>query len=151
MEREENAPRHAGDFSIAYQLTHGVIVDILSNGLWQGACGFDNVGFDEADYDEAKEALKAKGFERELCVEDVFAQMLLMGRKLRLHMAEEREDEKWYELTLDKLIEGVKAYAKKPVNGSLYDLLEGDPNGRLDSHDYDAVLQYACYGDVIIG
>lgn len=137
-------------FAVDYELTHEVIATILTDGLW--GIGFDSVDYDEGDYKTAKEALLAEGYEKSyLTVEDVQARMLLDGKTIRLHMAEERPNEEWYDLTLDTLIDGLRKYGKDPINGTLWDVLKGDPEGRLDAYDYDAILQYACYGDVIIG
>ena len=150
---KQNANVRSVDFQVNYTLTQEAIADVFANGLWMGQCGFDDIDFDKGDYEEAKnELIYAQGMDEELvCAEDVEAKMLLMGKTIRLHMAEEREDEEWYDLTLDKLIEGVKKYGEHPINGSLRDVLEGDPDCKLDATDYDAILQYACFGEVLIG
>lgn len=137
-------------FAVDYELTHEVIATILTDGLW--GIGFDSVDYDEGDYKTAKEALLAEGYEKSsITIEDVQARMLLDGKAIRLHMAEERPNEEWYDLTLDTLIDGLRKYGNDPINGTLWDVLNGDPDGRLDAYDYDAILQYACYGDVLIG
>lgn len=130
--------------------TFETIVDILSNGLAQ-ECGFDKVDYEWDDYDKAKQALLDSGFENP-CLEDVQAQMLMMGLPLRLHMAEEEPDKEWYVLTVDKLIEGIEKYdASKNWKGRAWDVCNGDPESRLDFWDYDAILQFALYGEDIIG
>ena len=137
------------EFSLPRKLTHGVIVDILANGLFAGYCGFDGVDFDQAAYQAAKEKLIAEGMEGPT-VEDIQARMLEDGGSISLHTLEGDDDE-WNELTLDKLVKGLSIYDEKPVNGTLADILSGDKDLVLDSNDYDAVLQYAVFGDLAIG
>ena len=130
--------------------TFETIVDILSNGLAQ-ECGFDDVDYESGDYGKAKQALLGSGFE-DPCLEDVQAQMLVMGLPLRLHMAEEEPGEEWYDLTLGKLIRGIEKYdASEDWLGRAWDVCNGDPESRLDFWDYDAILQFAVYGEVALG
>jgi len=131
-------------------ITFDAVVGILANGL-AGQCGFDDVKCPWDGYDKAKQALIDEGME-DVCIEEVQAQMLLMGYPLRLHMAEEPTNEGWYELTLDKLMEGIRLYSLcDHYRGTVYDVADEDPNGVLDFYDYDAILQFACYGEDIIG
>lgn len=141
--------RTVREFSVPHKLTHGVIVDILSNGLFENYCGFDGVDYDQAAYQAAKEKLLAEGA-KDLTVEEIQARMLEDGGSISLHTLE-GEDDEWNELTLDKLVKGLSIYDEKPVNGTLNDILSGDKDLVLDSNDYDAVLQYAVFGDLAIG
>ena len=141
--------RTVREFSVPHKLTHGVIVDILANGLFENYCGFDGVDYDQAEYQAAKEKLLAEGA-KDLTVEEIQARMLEDGGSISLHTLEGGDDD-WNELTLDKLVKGLSIYDEKPVNGTLNDILSGDKDLVLDSNDYDAVLQYAVFGDLVIG
>lgn len=141
--------RTVREFSVPHKLNHDVIVDILTNGLFAGYCGFDGVDYDQAAYQAAKEKLLAEGA-KDLTVEEIQARMLEDGGSISLHTLE-GEDDEWNELTLDKLVKGLSIYDEKPVNGTLNDILSGDKDLVLDSNDYDAVLQYAVFGDLAIG
>lgn len=137
------------NLEINYTLTETIVEDILANGF-ASVCGFDEVDFDKSEYLTAKQSLLDEGLTSPV-IEQVEARMLFMGFKLRLHMAEERHDEEWYDLTLADIMDGLRKYAKDPINGSVEDFIIGDPDCRLDFYDYDAVLQYATYGEVLIG
>ena len=150
MDKEEKANPIYAKVTVELNLTHEAIVNILSNGFFVGCTGFDDVDYDHTEYGKAKKALIAEGF-KDLCLEDVQAKMLAMGYSLKLHMLGEPGNKEWYELTLDKLVRGIEKYAEEPVNGSVMDVLGGDPNANLDAIDYDTILQYACFGKVLIG
>lgn len=132
-------------------ITFDAVVNILANSLSGGICGFDDIRYSQDDYCKAQLALLDAGVE-DPCMEEVQAQMLVMGLPVRMHMAEEKPDEEWYDLTLDGLMEGIKKYALcKDYKGTVQDVAEQDPSCKMDFYDYDAILQFACYGKVLIG
>lgn len=133
------------------KLTLKALSDLLANGF-ADRCGFDAVDFDKGDYEKAKARLAdAMGCE-DFFVEDVQAEMLFEGKSLRLHMAESADDEDWNDLTLEGVLKGLALYdADENFAGTARDVCNGDPQAILDFWDYDAILQYAVYGEVIIG
>lgn len=110
------------------EMTREEIVEILSCGLsgsyW---CGVDN---------STQEYKQAQGD----CIEDKLAYMLLNGQSVVLYDIE--EDDKNYELTLDKLYSAMGKYLKTSPNASIED---------FDFCDGDNILQIALFGEVIYG
>lgn len=137
------------EFSVNYTLTEEAISDILSNGLWEGYCGFDDVYYDEGDYIDAKNELVDEG--KELTIENVEARIIMSGKHIKLHELEAEYDRGWHKLDLQSLIRGLTLYARNPINGTIDDVLKSDPQARLDADDYDAILQYACFGEILFG
>lgn len=132
-------------------ITFDAVVNVLANSLSGGICGFDDIRYSQDDYCKARQALINEGVE-DPCIEEVQAQMLLMKLPIQLHMAEERRDEEWYDLTIDKLMEGIKKYSLSDhYEGKVWDVANQDPDCKMDFYDYDAILQFACYGEDIIG
>lgn len=103
---------------------------LLANGL-SDYCGFVDVDYIEADYEQADKQLIEKGFDP--CHEDVQAQMLMNGKSIVL-IDEEGEAHK---LTLRKILKLNVDWEKLENEGDFY--------------DNNAILQEAIYGEVIYG
>jgi len=121
-------------YSIEIKVSEEQIIDLLANGL-AGVCGFDNIDYDSRDYQEAKTSLIAEG-KTDLCREDIWARMLFLNKSLKLHDSEEDEDEGWHDLKLENILKQNVDW-KKLEDGDFF--------------DNDAILQIACYGEVIYG
>ena len=119
----------------------------LSNGLWDGYTPFDSVDYDEGAYAKAKEDLMAKGV-KEPDLESIQAHMVMMGGYLRFRDPDER---KWCRITLQSWIIALQSYADEPLNGTIEDVLKGDPESKLDAFDYSNLIQFATFGEVIYG
>lgn len=152
MEQEEKKSPVVIEFATVHKLTRDVIANILTDGLWIGYCAWDDIDYDKADYESAKADLLAEGLSNDqICIEDVQAKMLENGKRLRLHEVDHSSKTGWHTLGLEDLVRGLCEYGKKPINGTLEDVLQGDPNAQLDANDYDAILQYAIFGEIVIG
>lgn len=125
--------------------------DALSNGLY-GTQTFDDVDYDEEAYAKARKSLIDGGTaEADLTIEAIQARMVMDGGRLKLHDPEER---KWYNVTLWSWIVALEKYAdEKPIDDghTLKDVLNGDPDARLDFEDYDWLLQVAALGEYVYG
>lgn len=77
---------------------------------------------------------------------------LLQNRVVRLH---DGEEDKWYDLTLGKLVEGIQKFVYHRLQqGSLYLENRDGPRidwGQHDADDTDGCLQFALFGDWIYG
>lgn len=68
------------------------------------------------------------------------------GGTLRLH---DSDEDKWYELNLEKFIAGLTKIAEERGLDILY---EGKIDaGEIDAEDADAIIQYAIFGEVVYG
>lgn len=131
----------------------------------------------QADYDEAKAQLVAErkpATEDDVYTEDIWARMLINGKKLRLldpesdwHWSGHKKGEllwswqianegcepvggKWHSVGLADIAKAIVSYGKGHVaNDCGADLRKINEDG--DFWDADAVIQYAMYGDVIYG
>ena len=152
------------------------LICLISNAMGD-SCGFDWWGYDDGEYAETKKELIAEnGAEPEggVCIEDVFARMLLNGKKLRLleadsgwHWSGHEPGEmlwnaqivaegcvpvggKWHEVGIDDVVNGIKLYAETGCASDCGpDIRKIVEDG--DFWDADAVFQFAAYGEVIYG
>lgn len=133
------------DYTIEIKKTVKITLsDIVDYILCCEAGGFDywaELCTDEADYTAAKSRLleNADGETVNPCYEEVLGEILRNGGKITVY---DREDDKEYELTLEKLLDGWKKHIEK--GGS-------DDFDMYDANDADGVLQYAIFGDWIYG
>ena len=118
--------------------------DITDYVLCCEAGGFDYWGelcSADEDYEAARKRLEEKSKpDFKPCYEDVLAEILEGGGKLTVY---DREEDKEYELTTEKILEGWKKYAEN------YD--SADDFDEYDGESADCILQYAIFGDVIYG
>lgn len=117
--------------------------DVVDYVLCCEAGGFDywaEICCKDEDYKAAKERLLGPDRpDADLCYEDVLAEILEHGGKLTVY---DREDDKDYELTMEKLLDGWKKYLEKTGN---------DDFDEYDADSADGILQYAIFGDWIYG
>ena len=114
--------------------------NILSGALTGCAYWCSDLDFEKTDYDEAKESLKSKG-NNNICYEDVLVEMLEMGKSLWFVDAEDADE--MYELTLEKLLNGIAMNCEKRPNDC--DIDDGD------DITMDSIIQYALFEDIIFG
>lgn len=151
---------------------------LISNAM-ADTCGFDWWSYDDNEYAETKKELVAEfGSESDaediICIEDVFARMLLNGKKLRLlesesdwHWSGHEPGEmlwkaqiiaegcvpvggKWHEIGIDDIVRGIQLYGESgcanDCGPSLQKIVEDG-----DFWDADAVFQFAAYGELVFG
>jgi hypothetical protein len=108
----------------------GIISGFVLVGLW---C--DLIDWDDDDYDNAKEKLLSRGFERP-CIEEILAQILADGKSIYVCC-----DDGKMPLT-QKMIDD--ALSKRLRDKTIDDILE-------DNEECDAVIQTALFGEVVYG
>lgn len=92
------------------------------------------------DYTAAKNRLvQAVGASMSPCYEDVLAEIMEHGGTLTVY---DREDDKDYELTMEKLMDGWKKHVEATGR---------DDIDKYDAADADCILQLAVFGEVIYG
>lgn len=100
------------DFKKLCEISDRTLTDILSGALYGNS--FFGVDYDEKEYNETK-----KHMDKDVCFEDVLAQMVLDGKSILFtdeeDLEHEDEPEKWT-LTKDKLEQGVEAFFTKCSN-----------------------------------
>ena len=136
-----------GSTNISNDYTLDDVVTILSDGL-ADRCGFVDVDYIETEYYMAKAKLKDAGI-IDPVLEEVQAMMLHMGFAITL-IDEENE---CHALTMDKLVKGLDMCADRIMVEyqcskihAISQLIE-----KGDFYDYNNVLQYAIYGEIIYG
>lgn len=73
------------------------------------------------------------------------------GGSLMLH---DSEEDKVYELTLEKFLSGLKLYLARPTAGDFLEFIDHElriDTGYADAEVADSIIQYAIFGDVIYG
>lgn len=114
---------------------------------------YDNlITMGDNNYRAARASLLAEGVDSEkICLEQVWARMLFMGKSLYVLEAEGDADEDscWYEITLEKIVEGIKMYFEDEYSNNIISFGDLIDNG--DGEDADTVFQLAAYGDVVFG
>ena len=159
-------------FSMPMKVTEEQISALIANAMGDN-CGFEWWKVKDIPQEiEAEEELRSENGE-DYCFEDVWSRLLFNGGSLMLlesesdwHWSGHSEDTMlwnwqiqtegcepvggtWHEITLDKLIDGIKLYLQEGVASCCKDLDSIIEDG--DFWDADAVFQYAAYGDVIFG
>lgn len=118
-------------------LTSTDISDLLSAAL--GGSFWASVDWHTTEYAMAKQRLKDKG--EKPCLEDVLVNILENNGSIIICDDEEGEE---YEIVLDKLLWAIE----QSIQNEYWD---GEDIGDVDSIIGDAILQYACFDDVIYG
>ena len=150
--------------------------NLISNAMGD-CCGFDWWKCDNKEYEEARKELVAElGSDPGdgICREDVFARMLLNGKKIKLlesdsgwHWSGHKPGEmlwkaqivaenlhpvggKWHKVGIDDIVKGIKLYAESGCASDCgADIQKIVEDG--DFYDADAVFQFAAYGEIIYG
>ena len=126
----------------SFQLYMVITTEDITNLLACEGGGFDywaEICWDEADYEAARKRLAAKQSDSILCYEDVEAEILEAGGKLKVY---DREEDKDYELTLAGLLDGFRLFAESNKSIDLDD---------MDVAMADQILQMAVFKEVIYG
>lgn len=118
-------------------LTSTDISDLLSAAF--GGSFWASVDWHTTEYAMAKQRLKDKG--EKPCIEDVLVNILENNGSIIICDDEEGEE---YEIVLDKLLWAVEQIIQN-------EYWDGEDIGDVDSIIGDAILQYACFDDVIYG
>jgi len=128
---------------IKKKVTDDDLICVLSGSLTGCAYWCNEIDYNQDEYSEAKINLirEKKLNASEVCYEDVLLQMLKEGKKVSYYDVEEEE---YKDLTLDKLLQAI---GKHIASGNATDT----DMDCWDDTDYDSVIQYALYDDVIYG
>lgn len=126
--------------SVVLQLDKQDLVDVLANFYMIGAYWYSLIDWEEKDYKEAKETLLITMEDDDICMEHIWAEMLINQKPLILTAY---DDEEKYELTYANICVAIGYLIS---NGRLSNDLE-----EWDSGDCDCVIQQALFGDVIYG
>lgn len=127
---------------IVKDLTHDDLVTILSGFNVISSYWCDFVDFDDEQYENAKQQLKLeRTFEDgEICIEDVWAKMMMNGNSLTLSLCDENYT---VQLTFAQLPTAIeKAITEHGISLDIDD---------WDNEDCDVIIQIACFGEVIYG
>lgn len=79
------------------------------------------------------------------------SEQISRGGQLILH---DSEEDKNYILTKENFLRGIKMYAEKYQNNSIFDIVDEEIRidcGKVDTKVADCIIQYALFGDVIYG
>lgn len=126
----------------SFQLYMVITTEDITNLLACEGGGFDywaEICWDEADYEAARKRLVVKQSDSILCYEDVEAEILEAGGKLKVY---DREEDKDYELSLAGLLEGFRLFAESNNSIDLDD---------MDAEMADQILQMAVFKEVVYG
>lgn len=118
------------------------LISILC-GVTSTACTWcSDLDYDTESYQQAKINLIDAGVkERDICYEDVLLQMLKNGEQITFYDAEEDEN---HLLSWGVFIKGIERYMSSDDCSSL-DIDE------WDDVDFDNVIQYAFFGEIVFG
>lgn len=120
--------------------------EYFHNAMCNGIGMLSNSGlefdYDDADYEEAKKSLKAKDSNQTICREDVWMEILRIGKKLRVNDIE-GAGEYTREITLKEVHERVQ---NTQIN-HLTDMIEEND----DAVTADVILQRVFFDDLIFG
>ena len=78
-------------------------------------------------------------------------EQIAMGGQLELH---DREEDEVYILDLEKLLNGIKLYAKNPTGYNCFEQKDGHLEidcCNADANVCDAIVQYALFGELVYG
>ena len=115
------------------------LVNILADAMMGCAYWCSEIDYDDNEYEEARERLKANGNDN-ICYEEVLVEMLENEKSIYFI---DREDDTRSEMTLAKLIWGIKRNAEeRPWD---CDLDKGD------AITSDCIIQFALFNEVLFG
>ena len=130
--------RHEVEISMIKVYDENDLVNILSCITVDCPWCYD-IDYKLDDYADAKKRLKDKG-NNDICYEEILVEILEGGGSIWFEDAE--EDEK-YELTLEKLLNGIKLNVENRPDDC--DIDDGD------AETMDCIIQYGLFSDVIFG
>lgn len=143
--------------TIQVKITKEDVSDIICSAVNGGVGYWAAVSADDNDYSEAKKHLVEQGADlKDVCFEEVFAQILFDGKSLEVTDIEKDET---YLLSLEKLFIGLR----KTIEEGYYShynwfVPEGDGFGewqlnccQIDSEVADIIIQFSLFGEVLFG
>lgn len=126
-----------------YEVTNEDIVDILSAFDRHGWCC--TIDYNKCDYAAAKAKLGKDAY-----YEDVLAQILFNGGKLKFVDSEEPDAR--YDLTLQKLLYGIESAIKQEYYSDYNWYEDGKLDTcQIDSEVADVIVQLGLFGEVMYG
>lgn len=143
--------------TIQVKITKEDVSDIICSAVNGGVGYWAAVSADDNDYSEAKKHLVEQGTDlKDVCYEEVFAQILFDGKELEITDIEKDET---YLLSLEKLFIGLRKAIEEGYY-SHYNWLVPDGDGfgewhletsQIDSEVSDVIIQLAVLGEVTYG
>lgn len=143
--------------TIQVKITKEDVLDIICSAVNGGVGYWGTTSANDEDYSEAKKHLVEQGADlKDVCYEEVFAQILFDGKSLEIT---DIENDKKYFLSLEKLFIGLR----KAIEEGYYPhynwfVPEGDGFGewhletsQIDSEVSDVIIQLAVFGQVVYG
>lgn len=128
--------------TINKKITDDDLVDILCGATGTACLWCSEIYFSDEAYATAKRKLLDAGIkENDLCYEDVLLQMLKNGDQISFY---DEEDDEEYFLSWGVFMNGIEMY----MNSKYCESLDID---EWDDTDYDAVIQYAFFGELVFG
>lgn len=115
------------------------LVDLLSTAMCGCSYWCSELDYEPKEYNEAKARLKENG-NNNICYEEVLVEMLESGKSIWFCNDEE---DKSYELTLEKLLKGISQNAQERPHDC--DLEMGD------AETMDCIIQFALFNEIIFG
>lgn len=143
--------------TIQVKITKEDVSDIICSAVNGGVGYLAAVSADDNDYSEAKKHLVEQGADlKDVCFEEVFAQILFDGKELEVTDIEKDET---YLLSLEKLFIGLRAAIEEGYY-SHYNWFVPDGDGlgewqlnccQIDSEVADIIVQFSLFGEVLFG
>lgn len=143
--------------TIQVKITKEDVSDIICSAVNGGVGYWAAVSADDNDYSEAKKHLVEQGADlKDVCFEEVFAQILFDGKELEVT---DIEKDKTYLLSLEKLFIGLRAAIEEGYY-SHYNWFVPDGDGfgewqlnccQIDSEVADIIVQFSLFGEVLFG
>ncbi len=143
--------------TIQVKITKEDVLGIICSAVNGGVGYWAAVSADDNDYSEAKKHLVEQGVNlKDICFEEVFAQILFDGKSLEIT---DIENGKIYLLSLEKLFIGLrKAIEEGYYSHYNWFVPEGDGFGewqlnccQVDAAVADIIVQFSLFGEVLFG
>ena len=143
--------------TIQVKITKEDVLDIICSAVNGGVGYWGVTSANDEDYSEAKKHLVEQGVgPKDVCYEEVFAQILFDGKSLEIT---DIENGKNYFLSLEKLFVGLrKAIEEGYYSHYNWYVPEGDGFGewqlnccQIDSVVADIIIQFSLFGEVLFG
>lgn len=143
--------------TISAKITKEDVLDIICSAVNGGVGYWAAVSANDNDHSEAKKHLVEQGADlKDVCFEEVFAQILFDGKELEVTDIEKDET---YLLSLEKLFIGLRAAIEEGYYSHYnWFVPEGDGFGewqlnccQIDSEVADIIVQFSLFGEVLFG
>ena len=143
--------------TIQVKITKEDVLDIICSAVNGGVGYWGETSANGEDYSEAKKHLVEQGVDlKDICYEEVFAQILFDGKSLEIT---DIENDKKYFLSLEKLFIGLQAAIEEGYYSHYnWYVPKGDGFGewqlnccQVDSAVADIIIQFSLFGEVLFG